>query len=90
MAQGRSTKIISMIKWMRTSRLSMKNYLSLEFRVWGLGFKVQGSGCTARAEESGGACSALSTVRAGIPLGLRVEGVSEGLRVEGRGLRVEG
>ena len=29
MAQGRSTKIISMIKWIRTSSLSMKNSLSL-------------------------------------------------------------
>ena len=28
MAQGRSTKIISMIKWIRTSRLSTKNSLS--------------------------------------------------------------
>jgi len=30
MAQGRSTKIISMIKWIRTSRLSIQNSLSLE------------------------------------------------------------
>ena len=29
MAQGRSTKIISMIKWTRTRRLSIKNSLSL-------------------------------------------------------------
>jgi len=29
MAQGRSTEIITMIKWIRTSRLSIKNYLSL-------------------------------------------------------------
>ena len=28
MAQGRSTKIISMIKWIRTSRLSIKNSCS--------------------------------------------------------------
>ena len=28
MAQGRSTKIIWMIKWIRTSRLSIKNSLS--------------------------------------------------------------
>jgi len=27
-SQGRSTKIISMIKWIRTSRLSIKNSLS--------------------------------------------------------------
>ena len=30
MAQGRSVKIISMIKWIRTSRLSMKNSFSLQ------------------------------------------------------------
>ena len=29
MAQGRSTKIISMIKWIQTSKLSIKNSLSL-------------------------------------------------------------
>ena len=29
MAQGRSTKVISMIKWIRTSRLSMNSFLSL-------------------------------------------------------------
>ena len=28
MAPGRSTKVISMIKWIRTSRLSIKNSLS--------------------------------------------------------------
>ena len=31
-AQGRSTKIISMIKWIWTSRLSIKNSLSLRLR----------------------------------------------------------
>jgi len=31
MAQSRSTKIISMIKWIRTSRLSIKNSLSLRY-----------------------------------------------------------
>jgi len=37
MAQGRSTKIISMFKWIRTSRLSIKNslYLSLFWPPWG-------------------------------------------------------
>ena len=40
MARGRSTKMISMIKWIRTSGSSMKNSLSLE----GLGFKVEGLG----------------------------------------------
>jgi len=34
MAQGRSTKIISMIKWSRTSRLSTKNSLSLKRAIW--------------------------------------------------------
>ena len=34
MAQGRSTKIISMIKWIRTSRLSIKNSLSVS-PEWG-------------------------------------------------------
>ena len=29
MGQGRSTNVISMIKWIRTSRLSIKNSLSL-------------------------------------------------------------
>ena len=54
MAQGRSTEIITMIKWIRTSRLSIKE-LSLSpllvqgvgFRgegVWGLGFGVWGLG----------------------------------------------
>ena len=30
MAQGRSTEIITMIKWIRTSRFSIKNSLSLQ------------------------------------------------------------
>ena len=29
MAQGRSTKVIPMIKWIRTSRLPIKKYVSL-------------------------------------------------------------
>ena len=33
MAQGRSTKIISMIKWIRTNRLSIKNSLSWQMGV---------------------------------------------------------
>ena len=33
MAQGRSTKIITMIKWIRTIRLSIKNSLSLLFII---------------------------------------------------------
>ena len=31
MAQGRSTKIISMTKWIRTSRLTIKNSLSSRY-----------------------------------------------------------
>ena len=34
MAQGRSTQIISMIKWIRTSRLSIKNSLSLQIAIF--------------------------------------------------------
>ena len=34
MAPGRSTEIISMIKWIRTSRLSVKKSLSLGVGVW--------------------------------------------------------
>ena len=36
MAQGRSTEIISMMKWIRTSRLSIKKSLSLltQDRSW--------------------------------------------------------
>ena len=30
LAQGRCTKIVLMINWIRTSRLSIKNYLSLQ------------------------------------------------------------
>ena len=30
MAQGRSSKTISMVKWIRTSRLTLKNSLSLD------------------------------------------------------------
>ena len=60
MAQGRSTKIVWMIKWIRTSRSSIKNFLSLPrimarekeakssedgcFRLQDLGFRVQGAG----------------------------------------------
>ena len=42
MAQGRSTEIITMIKWIRTIRLSIKNSLSLPLLRLGvdLGFGV--------------------------------------------------
>ena len=33
MAQGRSTKVISMIKWIRTSRLSIKNSFAVPWRL---------------------------------------------------------
>jgi len=56
MAQGRSTKIISIIKWIRTSRLSIKNSLSLRVQgrclvkarcgdmpaVGSFGFRIEG------------------------------------------------
>ena len=29
MAQGRSTEVISMLEWIRTSRLSINNYVSM-------------------------------------------------------------
>jgi hypothetical protein len=35
MAQGRSTEIITMMKWIRTSRLSIKNSLSLKEETGG-------------------------------------------------------
>jgi len=44
MASGRSTKF----KWIRTSRLSIKNSLSLELRVEGLG--VTGRAITPRGK----------------------------------------
>ena len=49
MAQGWSTKIISMIEWIRTIRLSMKNTVNREHHhhchVPASGFRVQGSAC---------------------------------------------
>ena len=39
MAQGRSNIIISMSKWIRTSRLLLKNSLSLKFRVQRFGYR---------------------------------------------------
>jgi len=39
MAHARSMKMISMIKWIQTSKLSIKNSLS----AWGSRFGVQGS-----------------------------------------------
>ena len=41
MAQGRSTKIISMIKWIRTSRLSINNSLSFLRMLQGFTAGVQ-------------------------------------------------
>ena len=36
-ARGRFTKVISMIKWIRTSGLSIKNYLSGSGVCWAVG-----------------------------------------------------
>ena len=48
MAQGRSTKVISMIKWVRTSRLSVKNSLSLAPMCLGFGGSRLGLGLGVR------------------------------------------
>ena len=48
MAQGRSTKIIPIIKWIQTSRLSIKNFLSLSLSLWGI---LGVGGLKARARE---------------------------------------
>ena len=54
MAQGRSTEIISMFEWNRTSRLSTKNSLSLRFsRV-----EVPGENCGPAISERGGSTAA--------------------------------
>jgi len=54
MAQGRSTKIISMIKWIWTSRWSIKNSLSLGFGLWELGLGVRGWRFRVRGQGVGG------------------------------------
>ena len=41
MAQGQSTKIISMIKWIRTRGLSMKDSLSVKSKAGGLSQVVE-------------------------------------------------
>ena len=80
MAQGQSIKIISMITWIQTSRLSIKNSLALsptvrravvpERRVQGYGFRLQSLGF--RVQGSG----------------FKVQG--SGFRVQGSGCRVQG
>ena len=84
MAQGQSTKIISMIKWIWTSKLSIKNYLSFLVRIWGSGGGVQGSGL--RVQGSG--CRVQGTGYRVQGAGSRVQG--SGCRVQGAGSRVEG
>ena len=64
MAQGRSTNIISMIKWIRFSRMSIKNSLSSESEFSGL-FRVQKVRCRAAAQPPPPWCRVS---------GLRVEG----------------
>ena len=61
MAQGRSTRIISMIKWIRTSRMSIEKSLSLQYRgeVEGLkstkeGFRVTDEGWREIQRRGGG------------------------------------
>ena len=75
MAQGRSTEIVSMIQWIRTSRLSIKKYLSpppaLPLRVQGVRVSLEEcSGCRVQG------------------LGFRVQ--DSGFRVQGSGFRVKG
>ena len=41
MAKGQSTEIISMIKWIRTSWLSIKNSLSVSSRMTSVGSPVK-------------------------------------------------
>ena len=72
MAQGRSTKIISMITWIRTSRLSIKNSLSLS-ACGGLGCVVYGSGFV---PGSGGG---RDEVFGGLSVGLQVQGFGFGV-----------
>ena len=64
MAQGRSTAILSMIQWIRTSRLSIKIFLSWPItrrscpRAWrpALGFRVSGLGLGFRVSGLGFGC----------------------------------
>ena len=59
MAQNRSTQIISMIKWIRTNRLTVKNFLSpkLDLELWELTF-----GEILGVEQSSGIWNTLSLV----------------------------
>ena len=78
MGQGRSTKILSMIKWIRNSRLSIQNSLS-----WGKGQRL-------RAERAPGPRIFPRIFRCpgGPGLWFRVQG--SGIQVSGSGFRVQG
>ena len=80
MAQGRSTKIITMIEWIRTSRLSIKNSLSLMLgcispqddatvKCWGFNLLGQlGVGDTSnRGYNANGPCPPSSTPASLLP-----------------------
>ena len=77
MAQGRSTKIISMIPWIQTSRWSIKNSLSE---------RVRGSETCTRGESAGAAPLLLVETTPG--QGFRVWGL--GFGVWGLGFEVGG
>ena len=53
MAQGRSTKVVSMMKWIRTRRLSIKKSLPLARRAGQEGGAVRGGGWGAGAGAQG-------------------------------------
>ena len=73
MAQGRSTKIISMIEWIRTSRLPIMNSLSAfpgaGFREEASGTRHNGVGNTDGAAVGGSKFAAAASKVAGAPLG---------------------
>ena len=60
MAQGRSTQIISVMKWIQTSRLPIQDSLSLKFHAPALSGTGAASpiGTAAGGAGEGGACAA--------------------------------
>ena len=52
MAQGRSTKIISMIEWIRTNRSAIKNSLSRRRSLFQVGVRMQQEWSSAPTAES--------------------------------------
>ena len=73
MAQGRSTKTISMIKWTRTIRLSIKISLSLRGAVGVCGANAARTRFTLYSRPEGsGAVSIISDGKAPIPYGLKM------------------